>query len=715
MTKLFRASPIRPFRLIPIAALLLATPVVLAAPPKTPATPAPSSANGQSQADASRSSAYYHYGLAHLYEEMAINAGRPDYANQAVEEYKYALDADPNSAFLQDGLADLYFKIGRIKEAVTAAQDQIKRNPNDVQAHTLLGQVYLRSLSDTQGGQSGQVLQLAIAEYETIARLKPGDLEAKLLLGQLYALNHDSVKAEAAFKEAQKLDGDSEDVVLNMARLYSENGQTQRAVDTLTAVPESDRTARIEYYLGSSYDQLKRPKEAAAAYRRSLELDPDNPDAEHALAKALLEDDQLDAALAAFQGLVATDPTDGESQIHIAEIQRRQGHYEDALATLEKAKAKVQDSAELSVNEALTYDALGKYDEATGILTGLLDESAHPDGKYNDGEKQNRAYFLGRLGIIYGEENKTAEAIAVYKQMVELGGDCGGGTTNDEARPCYAGEGYGGEVDTYRQAHQYKDALSTAAEAAKALPKDHDIQMVYAGQLADMGQVDEGLALAKAQLTGTPDDLDVRERLGELYVRLKRFKEADEQLTKAEALTTKPEERLEMDYRRGEYYERQKMYDQAEAAFRKALAIDPHNPGVLNYLGYMLADQGEKLPEALKMIQEAVDLEPQNYAYLDSLGWAYFKTGQYPQAEENLRKAISRMNTDPTVLDHLGQVYEKTGNLKMAVAQWERSMTEYAHSLPADADPEDVQKVQHKLENARVKLAKVSTAEKDAH
>jgi tetratricopeptide (TPR) repeat protein len=716
MTMLFRASPIRPFRLIPVAALLLATPVVLAAPAGPPKAAATNSTSGQSQADASRSSAYYHYGLAHLYEEMAINAGRPDYANQAVEEYKYALDADPNSTFLQDGLADLYFKIGRIKDAVTAAQDQIKRNPNDVAAHTLLGQVYLRSLSDTQGGQSSQVLQLAITEYETIARLKPGDVETVLLLGQLYALNHDSAKAEAAFKDAQKLDGDSEDVVLNMARLYSENNDTQRAVDTLAAVPESDRTARIEYYLGASYDQLKKPKEAVAAYRRSLELDPDNPDAQRALAKALLEDDQLDAALAAFQALVAADPTDGESQIHISEIQRRQGHYEEALATLEKAKSQVQDSAELSVNEALIYDALGKYDQATGILTGLVDSSAHADGKYSDGEKQNRAYFLGRLGIVYGEENKTAEAVAVYKQMVELGGDCGGGPASDEAHPCYARDGYQGEIDAYREAHQWKDATAVASEAAKALPKDHDIQLVYAQQLADMGQVDQALTLAKAQLTGTRDDMDVRERLAELYIRLKRFKEAGEQLDKAEPLATKPDEKLEFFYRRGEFYERQKMYDQAEAEFRKALAIDSHNPGVLNYLGYMLADQGEKLPEALKMIQEAVDLEPQNYAYLDSLGWAYFKTGQYPQAEENLRKAIARMDTDPTVLDHLGEVYEKTGNLKMAVAQWERSMTEYAHSLPADADPEDVQKVQHKLENARVKLAKLNTAaEKDAH
>jgi tetratricopeptide (TPR) repeat protein len=717
MTMLVRASRIHPFRLVPVAALLLAATVVHAAAAPPEKSPAANAATAQSEADAARSNAYYHYGLAHLYEQMAVNAGRPDYANQAVEEYKYALDADPNSEFLQDGLADLYFKIGRIKDAVTAAQDQVKRNPNDVAAHTLLGQVYLRSLSDTQGTQSGEVLQLAIGEYETIARLKPNDLETKLLLGQLYALNHDSAKAEAIFKDAQKLDADSEDVVLNMARLYSENGDTQRAVDTLSAVPQSDRTARIEFYLGASLDQLKKPKEAAAAYRRSLELEPDNPDAQHALAKALMADDQLDEALTVFQQLVAADPTDAESQVHVAEIQRRQGHYDDALATLEKAKALVQDSAELSVNEALIYDAQGKYDQATGILTGLLDSSSHADGKYSEPEKQNRGYFLSRLGIIYGEENKTAEAVATYKQLVELGGDCEGSpASDDQAHPCYARDGYQGEIDAYREAHQWKDATAVAAEAAKGLPKDHDIQMVYAQQLCDMGQVDEGLALAKAQLTGTPDDLDVHERLAEIYIRLKRFKEAGEQLDKAEALATKPDEKLNLIYLRGEFFERQKLYDQAEVQFRKALEIDPHNPGVLNYLGYMLADQNEKLPEALKMIQEAVDLEPQNYAYLDSLGWAYFKTGQYPQAEENLRKAIERMNTDPALHDHLGEVYEKTGNLKMAVAQWERSMTEYAHSLPADADPEDVQKVEHKLENARVKLAKLApAADKDAH
>ena len=123
-----------------------------------------------------------------------------------------------------------------------------------------------------------------------------------------------------------------------MARLYSEQGDSKRAAETLSSVPVDDRSARIEFALGASYDQLKQPKEAIAAYRRALDLDPDNLDTERGLATALLADGQLDEALKLFNEVVAAEPQDAQSQIHISEIQRRQGHYEDALATLEKAK-----------------------------------------------------------------------------------------------------------------------------------------------------------------------------------------------------------------------------------------------------------------------------------------------------------------------------------------------------------------------------------------
>jgi tetratricopeptide (TPR) repeat protein len=696
MTLLLRASSLRHLRLLPAAALLFTAHTMLGQ------ASAASKATIVAPTTPDRASSYYHYGLARLYEDMAVNAGRSDYATQAVEQYKLALDADPNSRLLQDGLADLYFKIGRIREAVTAAQDQVGKNPDDIEAHTLLGKVYLRSLGDMQSPQSGQMLQLAITEYEKLAQLKPNDVETHLLLGQLYGLNHDSAKAEAQFKAAQGIDANSEEVALNMARLYSEQGDAKRAAEVLNAVPVDDRSPRVEFALGASYEQLKKNKDAIAAYRRALDLEPDNLDTERGLSNALLADGQLDEALKVLNGIVAAEPQDAQSQIHISEIQRRQGNYDDALKTLDKAKPLAPDSLELTYNEALIYDSLGRYDDATGVLTKLVADSAHTDGKYTDGEKANRSIFLDRLAIIYREENKTAEAVATYKQLTALGGD-------------YVKNSYQGQIDAYRDAHQWKEATAVADEAAKAMPNDHAIQLMYAGQLADTGKVDEGVALANAQLAatkGTSDERDSHLALAQIYTRLKRWPEATAELNSAEALATKPDEKLYVAFLRGSLYDRQKQYDLAEAEFRKALVIDPQNATILNYLGYMLADRGVRLPEALVLIRKAVDLDPQNGAFLDSLGWVYYKSGQYALAEENLRKANERINTDPTVHDHLGEVYEKTGNLKMAVAQWERSMTEYAHSLPADADPADVAKVQHKLENARVKLAKATTAVK---
>lgn len=676
-----------PLQVLASAALLAATHIALAQA-KPPAAP---------PAGPDHAGSYYHYGLAHLYEDMAVNAGRSDYATQAIEEYKLALNADPDSKLLQDGLADLYFKLGRIREAVTTAKDLIMKDPNDLEAHTLLGKVYLRSVGDMQTQQSGEMLGLAIGEYEKLAELKPNDVETHLLLGQLYGMNHDSAKAEAQFKAAQKIDSNSEEVVLNMARLYSEQGDMKRAADTLSAVPVDDQTARIEFALGGTYDNLKRPKDAIKAYRAALDLDPENSlDVKRGLTGALILNNQLDEASRLLTEIGTAEPQDAQTQVRLAEIQRRQGHYDQALATLEKAKPNVQDALELNYNEALIYDSLGRYDDATKVLNTMLAGYTHPDGKYSDQEKNIRATILDRLGIIEREQNKTTEAVAAYKQMIPLGGE-------------YILRGYQGQVDALRDAHQWKEATAVAAEATKALPDNRGVTLMYAGQLTDTGKVDEGLALAKAQLKGGPEDREVHNALASIYIRLKRFPEATAELDKAEALSSHSDEKLNVIFLRGTLADRQKLYEQAEANFRKALTIDPQNPTVLNYLGYMFADRGVKLPEAITMIQKAVELDPQNYAYLDSLGWAYFKSGQYALAEENLRKANERSSFDPTVHDHLGEVYEKTGKLKLAVAQWERSMTEYAHSLPADADPQDVEKVQHKLQNARVKLAKANT------
>ena len=173
------------------------------------------------------------------------------------------------------------------------------------------------------------------------------------------------------------------------------------------------------------------------------------------MANALLQDGQLDEALQAYQQIVVTEPQDAASQIRISEIQRRQGHYDQALVTLNKAKPLVQDSTELSYNEALIYDSLGRYDDAIALLKQLLATSTHADGTYTDPEKSNRYLFLDRLGIIEREQGKTAEAIGYYKQM------------SVTRRMILRLRGYQAEIDTYREAHQPHEATAVAAEAAK--------------------------------------------------------------------------------------------------------------------------------------------------------------------------------------------------------------------------------------------------------
>ena len=114
-------------------------------------------------------------------------------------------------------------------------------------------------------------------------------------------------------------------------------------------------------------------------------------------------------------------------------------------------------------------------------------------------------------------------------------------------------------------------------------------------------------------------------------------------------LSTKQEDKDYATFVAGSIYERQKKYDLAEESFHKVIADDPKNALALNYLGYMLADRGTRLEEALGYIRRAVALDPQNGAYLDSLGWAYYRMGNYDLAEENLRRASENIGSDPTV------------------------------------------------------------------
>jgi len=669
---------------------------------QSPATPDASQPEKPSQSaprKVDKAAAYYHYTLAHMYEEMVTAYGRSDLATKATEEYRLAIEADPSSEFLTSALAELYVKTGRIADAVKEAQDIIKRDPKNLEAHKLLGRIYLRSLGDMPGGNgSDNILKLAIDQYEQITKLDPDSVDDHLLLGRLYRLNNDLTKAETELKTAIKIDPTSEEAVTTLALLYTDEGDTAHALKVLSSIPDSARSAKLYSALGAAYEQRKDYKSAIDAYKHAIILDRDNLDAIRGLAENLLNDGQLDAALEQYKVIADSNPEDAQTYVRMAEIYRRQAKYDLALESLKRADTLVPDTMDVPYSMAAVYQAQGRYDDAVKLLQDLLkkSEKANEAGT-SQADRNNRAIFLERLGMIYREQENYTAAVDTFRRMVALG--------DDNART-----GYQEIIDTYREAKQWPQATAAAKEAVQKMPDDRDMRMVLDAQLADMGEFDQAVNDVKTMLKGGPEDRDIYIRLGIIYTRAKRWSEAEQTLAKAEELATKPEDKAYASFLRGDLYQRQKLFDKAEAEFRKVLSStppsDPQAAATLNYLGYMNADRGVKLDESLGMIKQALSFEPNNGAYLDSLGWAYFKLGKYDLAEENLNKAAVHMSSDPTVQEHLGDLYQKTGRLKLAAAHWDRAVQEWNKTVPSEQDGEAFAKVQQKLESAKVKLAK---------
>src|SRR5690606_14060505 len=128
-------------------------------------------------------------------------------------------------------------------------------------------------------------------------------------------------------------------------------------------------------------------------------------------------------------------------------------------------------------------------------------------------------------------------------------------------------------------------------------------------------------------------------------------------------------------YARGVSHERLKDWEKAEADLQAALAIEPGDPELLNYLGYSWIDRGERLAEALAMVEKAVAANPKSGAMVDSLGWAHYRLGDYKKAVETLEQAVELEAGDPEINNHLGDAYWRVGRRDEAMFQWRRVLT----------------------------------------
>jgi tetratricopeptide (TPR) repeat protein len=639
-----------------------------------------------------KADAYYNFAMGRLYAELAgSEGGRNDYVSKAIQHYLDALKQDPAAGMILEELTDLYIQSGRLRDAVTQAEDLLAQNPDNLGARRMLGRIYTRMIGDTQQGRINQdMLRRATEQYQKITEKDPKDAESWVILGRLYRVANNSADSEKAYNAALKVEPENEDALTGLAILYSELGDTQRAIDKLKTVTDKNPSENTLVALASAYEQVKDFKSAAEVLRRALNGGGDSVRIRKMLAQDLYFSGQNDEALALYQQLATEDPKDSGVRLRISEIYRGKRDFVKSHQALDKAKELEPDNIEVLYDEVNLLEAEGKTDQAITNLKNLVQSTSRKN--YSKTEAASHAMLVERLGTLYRDAGHYSDAVESFRQIAALDSD---------SAPRAAVQ----IVTTYQAAKDYENATREADAAYKKFPKDKMVVFAHASLLAEVGKTDEAVSETKGLLKGQPD-METLVSAARVYDKAKRYSDEAKVLDEADKLAMTREDKESVAFMRGAMYERTKKYEASEAEFRKVLALNPDDAGALNYLGYMLANRGQKLEEATQLVSKALQLEPDNAAYLDSLGWAYYQQGKLTEAEPPLLRAIEKMGEDPTVHDHLGDLYLKEGKTKEAIAQWQTSLQRYRAGAPSDLDTEDVAKITKKLENARVRLAK---------
>jgi tetratricopeptide (TPR) repeat protein len=249
-------------------------------------------------------------------------------------------------------------------------------------------------------------------------------------------------------------------------------------------------------------------------------------------------------------------------------------------------------------------------------------------------------------------------------------------------------------ADLYESVKKPQMAIKVYERVPANSPLKKNAQIQLATNLDTADRSDEAIKILKGVTAEDPKDIEAIMALGNIERGRKKFADCAETYTKGiEAMPAAAEKNAWVTYYyRGICEERSKQWSKAEADMRKALEMQPEQPHVLNYLGYSWIDQGINLDEGMKMIKRAVDQRPDDGYIVDSLGWAFYRIGNFEDAVKNLERAIDLKPEDPTINDHLGDAYWRVGRTLEAKFQW-------AHARDLKPEPEELPKIEAKIEN----------------
>jgi tetratricopeptide (TPR) repeat protein len=607
----------------------------------------------------------------------------------AIALYQQAAKLDPASGEIPAQLAGLYARQNRLREAIAAAESALKIDPGTVEAHWVLGTIYAALAQSEESGRTAADRQAenddarrATTHLEAVlnARGATADPVLFLTLGRLYLRTSDVDKAIALLERFNQQEPDTLDGTALLAEAYTEAGRTGDAIPLLARTAEHEPS--LYPPLAELYERAGRWQDAADSYRRATEQGAGGPEVKRRWAAALLNSPRPgDPAKARdlLQQIVTDNPKDVRAVYLLAQAQRQSSDFTAAEATARRLMALDPDGVSGPYALAQVFDDQHEYRKVVETLQPVVDR--FPAGQAA-AKGIDLTPVLVHLGFAYLDLDEPDRAMAVLQRAKQ---GAAGNATIDV-----------GLVQAELAAKRYAQAADQARQARAQHPDDYRLARLEAEALRQGGEMDRGVSILQQVQQAHPEDPSNYVALAELLMSGARNEQAAAVLQQARE---KFPDDLAVLFDLGSAYEREKRFDAAETAFKGVLARDPLHAQALNYLGYMLADRGLRLPESVDYIRRALQVDPNNPAYLDSLGWAYFKMNRLDLAEPNLRRAATERPRDWAVQDHWGDLLAKLGRRGDAIAAWKRA-------LAGQGDDIDRQAIEAKIRSAGEKARK---------
>ncbi|MCU1382207.1 MAG: hypothetical protein JWL71_904 [Acidobacteria bacterium] len=626
--------------------------------------------------------AYAQFLLGHRFEENEDETA-------AIAAYKRAMELDPTAAEIPAQLAGIYLKQSKVQEAMAAAETSLKIAPANREANRVLGTIYAALAESAQdpaapgrgGDKTDANLSKATQYFEAALEgaVAESDPNVRATLARLYVRSGTYDKAIPLLTDLVNQEPGWQDGPLMLVEAYAGAGRSRDAIAWL-----EERTAgdpRLLPALADFYERERRWSDAAAAYATAVQRAPRDANLKTRYASALMNAggrSNLEKARTTLAEMAAGRTTDVRALYLLSQAQRRLGDVADAEASARRVIAQNSKSP-------WGYYALAEALEAHRQYQTVIDELA-PVVAENRGKSGDNAFdvsiLLPHLGFAYQEVGQADKAVAAFEDARRL-------SPGDPAIAGYL-------VEANISAKKYGAAVDAARAALAQHPDDLRLTRLEAQALRHSGKADAGLTLLEEAVKHHADDPAAYISLAQAYSEAEHGAQAVKVLQEAQAKFPADDS---IAFELGSMFDKQKKYAEAEAAFRQVLGRDPQNAIALNYLGYMLAERGERLDESVGYLQKALQVEPENPSYLDSLGWAYFKADKLELAETNLKRAADQLKTNSVIQEHYGQVLFKLGRYDEAIAAWTRA-------LAGDGDSIDKADVDKKIKAAKQKIKK---------